>query len=275
MWLVLIGIVSVQVGAGVAKSVFDEASPTSLTWLRLTASALILAAVARPRLRGRSRQDWLVAAAFGASLATMNWSIYQAFARIPLGLAVTFEFVGPLTLAVLASRRATDVLWVGLAAVGVALLGLGGGELDLVGVLFALLAGAGWAAYILLSAGTGRRWEGLSGLSVASVVAVLVLTPAMLVDHPAGLGSAHVLAIGAVVGLMSSVVPYALELVALRTIAPALLSILMSLEPGAAALAGLLVVGEVLTPVEWLAIGCVVAASAGATAGHSAPRDLP
>lgn len=263
--LVLIGIVSVQFGASLAKTLFDEIAPTALTWLRLTFSALILVAAARPRLRGRSRRDWAVAAGFGLALATMNWSIYQAFERIPLGVAVTIEFIGPLALAVASSRHPRDLLWAGVAAVGVALLGIRDADLNLAGVLFALLAGAAWAAYIVLSAQTGRRWEGLSGLAAASVVAVLVLTPFALGGHAGQLADARILGLGALVGLLSSVVPYASELAALRSITPALLSVLMSLEPAAAALAGLLVVGEVLSTLQWVAIACVVVASIGAT----------
>ena len=121
VWLVLTGILSVQFGAAVAKHLFDVVSPTAMVWLRLASSAVVLVAMARPRLRGRTRDDWLVAVAFGLALVTMNWTIYQSFARIPLGLAVTIEFVGPLTLAVLGSRRARDLVWVGLAAAGGAL----------------------------------------------------------------------------------------------------------------------------------------------------------
>src|SRR3954454_6125934 len=142
VWLVLIGILSVQFGAGVAKSLFDEVAPTTIVWLRLVTSAVVLVVVARPLLRGRSRSDWLVVLGFGASLGTMNWAIYQSFARIPLGVAVTLEFVGPLTLAVVGSRRLRDLLWVLLAGVGVAVLGLeGGSDVNVAGVLFALLAG--------------------------------------------------------------------------------------------------------------------------------------
>lgn len=265
VWLVLVGILSVQFGASLAKSIFDDVSPTTIVWLRLTASAVVLAALARPRLRDRSRKDWLVVVGFGVALAVMNWSFYQSFARIPLGLAVTFEFVGPLSLAVFGSRRVRDLLWVLLAGLGVALLGVRGGDLDLVGVLFALLAAAAWASYILLSAQTGRRWEGLGGLSTASVIAALILTPPILAGRTDELGSPHVLLIGALVGLLSSVVPYGLELIALRTIAPPTFSILMSLEPAAGALAGILVLHEILAPVEWLAIACVIVASVGAT----------
>ena len=265
VWLVLAGIVAVQVGAAIAKDLFDEITPTGLVWLRLATSAVLLTALARPVLRGRSRDDWLVVAGFALSLGLMNWAIYQSFARIPLGLAVTIEFVGPLLLAVLGSRRARDLVWVGLAAAGVLLLGLEPGRLTVAGVLFALLAGAGWAAYILLSAGTGRRWPGLDGLAVASVLATVVLTPYAVADAGDRLLDTRVLMIGALVGLLSSVIPYSCELVALRSIRPAVFGVLMSLEPAAAALAAIVLLREFLTPLQWLAVGCVVAASVGAT----------
>ncbi|GAA1162174.1 EamA family transporter [Nocardioides aquiterrae] len=269
VWLVLIGILSVQFGASVAKSTFDQAGPTTVVWLRLATSALLLVAVARPVLRGRSREDWYVVLGFGVSLGVMNWSFYQAFARIPLGVAVTLEFLGPLTLAVVLSRRLRDLLWVALAGLGIALLGLsglsGGGSLTVAGVAFALLAGACWAAYILLSVQTGRRWPGFDGLAVASVVAALLLLPAAVGVGAHDLADPRILVLGAVVGLLSSVIPYSCELVALRSIAPAAFSILMSLEPAAAALAGMLVLGEFLTAAQWVAMACVVVASVGAT----------
>ena len=202
---------------------------------------------------------------FGITLGVMNWSIYQAFARIPIGLAVTLEFVGPLTLAVVGSRRARDLVWVGLAGAGVLLLGLRPGDLTWAGVAFSLLAGAMWAAYILLSAQTGQRWQGVEGLAIASLVATLLLSPLTLGRYAGELLDGRILLIGALVGLLSSVIPYTCELVALRSLAPATFSILMSLEPAAAALAGLVVVGERLGPVQLLAMACVVAASIGAT----------
>jgi inner membrane transporter RhtA len=265
VWLVLVGILSVQFGAGVAKDLFDEAAPTTIVWLRLVTSAVVLGAIARPALGGRSRSAWLVVLAFGASLGIMNWAIYQAFARIPLGVAVTLEFVGPLTLAVLGSRRVRDLLWVALAALGVALLGFGGGELTVAGVLFALLAGAMWASYILLSAQTGRRWPGFDGLALASVVATLLLTPFAVGTGGSDLADGRILLLGAAVGLLSSVIPYSCELVALRSIRPAVFSVLMSLEPAAAALAGIVVLGEFLSAEQWVAMVCVVVASVGAT----------
>ncbi|WP_343061424.1 EamA family transporter [Nocardioides luti] len=265
VWLVLIGIFSVQFGAGIAKSLFDDVQPTTIVWLRLVTSALVLAAVARPALRGRTTRDWLVVVGLGASLGIMNWAIYQSFARIPLGIAVTIEFVGPLTLAVLGSRRLRDFAWVLLAAIGVALLGFERADLTLAGVLFALLAGASWAAYILLSAQTGRRWPGLDGLAVASIVATLLLTPLALRPGGDSLADGHLLALGAAVGLLSSVIPYSCELVALRSLRPAVFSVLMSLEPAVAALAGIVVLRELLSPLQWGAMACVVVASVGAT----------
>jgi inner membrane transporter RhtA len=276
VWLVLVGIASVQLGAAVAKDLFGTISPTAMVWLRLVTSALVLAAIARPALRGRSRQDWLVVVGFGVSLGVMNWAIYQSFARIPLGLAVTIEFIGPLSLAVLGSRRARDLLWVALAALGVALLGAEPEDLTLAGAGFALLAGAAWAAYILLSSSTGRRWPGLDGLAVASVLATLLLTPAALVVGGDSLLDPTVLMLGALVGLLSSVIPYSCELVALRTIRPAVFGILMSVEPAAAALAAIVVLQELLSPLQWLAIACVVAASVGATrTGSARPQTEP
>ncbi|HET7069059.1 MAG TPA: EamA family transporter [Nocardioides sp.] len=265
VWLVVVGIASVQLGAAIAKNLFDDADPLTLVWLRLATSAVVLSAVARPALRGRTPEDWRVAIAFGIVLGTMNWAIYESFARIPLGIAVTIEFLGPLGLAVAGSRRARDLAWVALAAAGVGLLGVERGDLTVAGVAFALLAGAAWSAYILLSASTGRRWPGLDGLTVASVVATVMMVPFLAAFAGDGLGDPRVVALGAVVGLLSSVIPYSCEITALRTIRPSVFGILMSLEPAAAALAGIVVVHELLSALQWLAVGCVIAASVGAT----------
>nr|WP_245646240.1 EamA family transporter [Nocardiopsis trehalosi] len=264
-WLVLVGIVSVQLGAGIAKDLFHVLPPAAVVWLRLLTSAVVFLVLARPAVRGRTRADWLVAIAFGVCLATMNYAIYQSFARIPLGIAVTIEFLGPLAVAVAGSRRRVDLVWVVLAGAGVALLGRGDGGISLAGVAFALLAAAAWAGYILLSAATGRRFAGTSGLAVASVVGTVMIAPMGIAEGGAALLDPHLLLIGVAVGLLSSVVPYTLEMQALRRMPPRVFGILMSLEPAAAALIGLAVLGEVLTPWQWLAIGCVVAASVGAT----------
>jgi inner membrane transporter RhtA len=265
VWLVITGIVSVQVGAAIAKGLFDLVPPTAMVWLRLITSALILLLVARPRLTGHSGRDWLIVLGFGVSLLVMNWAIYQSFARIPLGIAVTIEFLGPLTVAVIGSRRLTDLIWVALAGMGVALLGLSRATLTLAGVGFALLAALGWAFYILLSAQTGRRWPGITGIAIASMVGAIVLAPPAIVEAGSQMLNPTILALGFAIGLLSSVIPYSFELIALRRIPPRVFSILMSLEPAAAALAAMILLGEFLSLVQWLAMGCVVVASIGAT----------
>jgi inner membrane transporter RhtA len=275
VWLVLGGIVSVQVGAAIAKDLFTLVPPTAMVWLRLLTSAVILVAIARPRLRGRSATDLRVALGFGVTLMVMNWAIYQSFARIPLGIAVTIEFLGPLAVAVVGSRRPRDLIWVGLAAAGVVLLGLAPGDVTLAGVLFALLAGAAWACYILLSASTGRRWPGISGLAVASVVGAVVLAPPAIASAGSTLLDPKILALGLGIGLLSSVIPYSFELKALRRIPPRVFGVLMSLEPAAAALAAMVLLSEYLTVVQWTAVACVVAASVGATRSTTPPPSGP
>lgn len=270
--LVLVAILSVQVGASFSKQLFDRVEPIGIVWLRLLFSAVVLLVVARPQLRGRSRDDLLLVLAFGTSLATMNWAIYESFSRMPLGVAVTIEFLGPLGVAVAGSRKAVDLVWVVLAAAGVALLGLDTDGVTLAGVLFALLAGAAWAAYIVLSAAVGRTWTGVSGLATASTVAAVALAvPAVLVSGDRLLDPT-VLAVGAVVAMLSSVIPYSLELNALRAMPSKVFGILMSLEPAAAALVGLVVLGEMLGVSQWIAVACVVAASVGVTRTARRPR---
>ena len=265
VWLVLAGILSVQVGAGLSKQLFDEVTPTTMVWLRLAASTAILLVIARPRLSGHSRADWLVVLAYGTSLATMNWAIYQSFARMPLGLAVTIEFLGPLTVALLTSRRRLDLAWVLLAAAGVSLLGFRDSEVTLAGVLFALLAAAAWGAYIPLSAATGRGWPGLSGLAVGSVVGAVAFAPYVVGTAGDALLDPKVVGIGLVVAVMSSVLPYSFEMAALRIMPAKVFGILMSLEPAAAALAGFVLLHELLDLTQWFAVACVIAASIGVT----------
>ncbi|HEX8509398.1 MAG TPA: EamA family transporter [Propionibacteriaceae bacterium] len=278
VWLVIGGILSLQVGAALAKDLFDSVPPTAMVWLRLATCAVILVAVFRPRLRGRTGRDWLVALALGVTLAVMNWAIYQSFARIPLGIAVTIEFLGPLAVAVLGSRRPRDLIWVALAGLGVGLLGFTRTDLTVAGVLFALLAGAGWAAYILLSASTGRRWSGVTGLAVASLVGAVGLAVPAFTEAGSTLLEPRVLLLGVAIGLLSSVIPYSLELTALRRMPPRVFGILMSLEPAAAALAGMILLSEFLRWTQWLALLCVVLASVGATRStrpESEPGAIP
>lgn len=275
--LVLASMCMYASGAAFAKSLFADATPSVVVWLRLAIGAVLLLAVVRPRLRGRTRHDWLVVVGFGASLAVMNWSYYQSISRIPLGLAVLFESTGPLAVAVLGTRRVRDLLWVALAAAGIALLSFERGSLTWAGVAFALLAGTGWGAYIILSQQTGGRWEGVEGLAVASVVAAVLVTPVALADHVAVVRHPHVLLIGVVVALLASVVPYSFELIALRTLRTSVFGVLMSLEPGIAAIIGWIGLGQQLHSLQWLALVIVIAASVGATrsAGRSRPSPSP
>jgi inner membrane transporter RhtA len=274
--LVLAAVASVQFGAALAKTLFDDLGPGGTVFLRVLFAAAVLLALWRPSLAGRSRRDLLLVAAFGVSLAGMNLSFYEALDRIPLGIAVTFEFVGPLGVAVGGSRRALDVLWAILAAAGILLLSDFGdfGGLDTAGVGFALLAGGLWAAYILLSARVGRVFPGGSGLALALVASSALLVPAGIADGGGELLQPELLAIGAAVAMLSSAIPYSLELESLRRLPEAVFGVLMSLEPAMAALAGFVVLGQDLRTRELVAILLVVAASAGAARGARAvPRD--
>ena len=267
--------ISVQFGAALAKTLFDDLGPGGTVFLRVAFAALLLLLLWRPRVRDRSRRELALAAAFGVSLAGMNLSFYEALDRIPLGVTVTFEFVGPLGVAVAASRRPLDVLWVTLAAVGILLLSDFGefGGLDTAGVALALLAGAFWAAYILLSARTGRVFPGGTGLALAMAVASLVLVPVGVADAGDALLRPDLLALGAAVAVLSSAIPYSFELEALRGLAAGVFGVLMSLEPAMAALAGFVVLGQDLGARELVAIVLVVAASAGAARESSAQVD--
>ena len=271
VWLVLIGILSVQFGAAVSKGLFGEIPPIGMVLLRLATSSLILLAIARPRLQGRSAADWRPVLTLGLVLAVMNWSIYESFARIPLGVAVTTEFIGPLAVAALGGRRPRDLLWVALAAIGIVLFGAGPAKVDGLGFGLALLAGVCWALYIMATAATGRRWAGVDGLAVASTIATLVIAPFAVVATGARLLEPRLLALGALVGLLSSVIPYSVEMIALRTLSPRVFGILMSLEPAAAALVAAVVLREWLTPQQLFAMACVTAASVGATRGRPMP----
>ena len=272
VWLVLIGIFSVQFGAVVSKGLFGEIPPVGMVFLRLTTSSLLLLAFARPRVRDRPVTDWWPVLALGAALAAMNWSIYESFARIPLGVAVTIEFAGPLLLAAAGSRRPRDLVWVGLAALGITLFGAGPTKVDPVGFVLALIAGGCWALYIVSAAATGRRWAGVEGLAVASTIATLAIAPFAVVAAGGRLFEPRLMMLGALVGLLSSVIPYSLEMVALRTLPPRVFGILMSLEPAVAALAAAVVLREWLAPLQLLAMACVTAASVGAARTESAPE---
>jgi inner membrane transporter RhtA len=271
--LVLVGIAVVQVGAAFATKLFDHLGPAGTVLLRVLFAAIVLCAIWRPRLRDHSRADLRLAALFGLVLAFMNLSFYEAIDRIHLGIAVTLEFIGPLGVALFGSRTRLDVLWALLAAAGVVLLG-GVGASDVTGVMFALIAGVFWAAYILINARVGRAFEGGSGLAIAMAIGTIPLIPIGIADAGSNLLHPDLLAVAFGVALMSSVIPYSLEMEALRRIRPNVFGVLMSLEPAVAALAGLIVIGQSLSAVDLLAIAFVVAASAGATFGARTPAPV-
>ena len=270
--LVLVGVASVQFGAAFGKTLFDEVGPGGTVFLRVLFAAIVLAALFRPTLAGRSRADWRLVVSFGLVLVAMNLSFYEALERIPLGIAVTIEFVGPLGVAVAGSRRALDFVWVVLAAAGILLLSdFGTADLDTLGVALALLAGCFWAAYIVLAARVGRAYEGGQGLALAMGAGALMLAPVGVADGGAELLAPAVLAIGFAVAILSSAIPYTLEMEALRRMPAGVFGVLMSLEPAMAALAGFIVLDEGLAARELVAIVLVVAASAGAATGAKVP----
>lgn len=263
--LVIGGIVSLQFGASMAVLLFPRAGALGVVMLRLVFAALVLLIACRPKVRGYTRGDWATVLAFGVALASMNSLFYQAIDRIPLGAAVTLEFLGPLILSVATSRRRLSLLWATLALGGVVLLGREGFDgLNLVGAVCALAAGGLWAAYILLSARTGQRFPQADGLALAMAVAALLSLPLGIVSAGSALLDPVTLGLGAAVAMMSSVLPYTLELLALRKLPASGFAVMMSLEPAAAATAGFLVLNQSLGWPEVVAIGLVVIASVGA-----------
>lgn len=263
--LVLAGGVSVQFGAALAVNLMPRAGALGVVTLRLAVAAVLMLVVCRPKLRGHSRADWGTVLAFGLAMGAMNGLFYQAVSRIPLGPAVTLEVLGPLALSVVASRRAVNLVWAALALAGVFLLGGGGlTGLDPAGIAFALGAGAMWAAYIVFSARTGRRFPQADGLALALVVAAALITPLGVAESGSKLLVPTTLGLGAAVACLSSVLPYTLELLALRRLPASTFAILMSLEPAIAALAGFLILHQSLSLPEAMAIALVIAASMGA-----------
>jgi len=266
-FLLLGSIFSVQFGSAFANKLFDQAGPAGTVLMRLGLSALIMTAVVRPRVRSRSRADLYAVAAYGLVLGTMNWTFYEALNRLPLGVAVTIEFTGPLVVAAVGSRRLLDGLWVLLAGIGVFLLAFGGAHhgVTKVGVLLALAAGVCWAAYIYTSKRVGTSFSTKDGLALALCCGTLVALPAGIIEGGTALGRPSVLAGGLGVALMSSIIPYSLELTALRRLTAATFGLLMSLSPAVAALAGVITLGQHLSTVLLVALVLVVTASVGTT----------
>jgi inner membrane transporter RhtA len=273
--LVVVAVSSVQFGAALAKSLFDEVGAGGTVFLRVLFAALVLVAVWRPAVAGRSPAEWRLIAVFGLALAGMNLAFYESLERIPLGIATTFEFVGPLGVAIAGSRRPVDLAWVVLAGTGIVLLSdFGGADLDRLGVALALLAGGFWAAYILLSARVGSVFPGASGLALAMVAGAVMLAPVGIADAGGDLLVPGVLAVAVAVAILSSAIPYTLEMEALRRMPAGVFGVMMSIEPAVAALAGFIVLDEGLATRELVAILLVVAASAGAARNaHVPPRD--
>jgi len=273
--LVLLAIISVQFGASVARTQFEIVGPLGATFLRLVFAALILLVVLRPKVRHWPAKSWLAAGALGVALAGMNTMIYLAFETVPLGVAVTIEFLGPLTLALAQTRRILDALWALLALAGVLLLGLDGGNngsIALVGLLFAAGAGTFWAMYILASARVGKAIPGIDGLAVGLAIAAVISAPLGFGPASAAVGNPTVLLVFVAVAILSSAIPYAFELEALRRLPTRVFGILSSLGPAVAALAGLLVLGQALGLSEVIALACVTVASIGVTVATSRNR---
>ena len=267
--LVLGAACSVQGGAAVAKSLFPELGPPGVVFLRLVFGSAALWAIARPEIRGRARSDLRLVAALGVVLVTMNVTFYEALSRAPLGVAVTVEFLGPLAVAVIGSRRVLDVVWVVLAGLGVALLADSrGGSTHVSGIVLAATAGLFWALYILLGIRVGKRWPGPSGLAPAMALGAVLIAPWGIYSAGDGLRNAQLLGAAVGVGLLSSALPWSLEIEAMRRLPSQVFGVLMSLEPAVAALAGLLFLHEHLHTRAWLAIGLVILASAGAATGR-------
>ena len=262
--LVLAGIVSVQFGGALAATLVPAIVAGGSVVMRLLFATVLLLVLVRPRWRGHSRRAWLTVIAFGVALGLMNYTFYGSLAHLPIGVAVTIEFIGPLTLAAVLSRRWVDAVAVAAAAGGVVLISEAlqtpWDELEKTGIALALLAGGFWAAYIVLSGRTGAEFPKLEGLALAMVVATLVTLPFGVSSVPSWTGETLVKGLG--IAVLSSVLPYSLELLALRRMSARVFGILLSLEPAFAALAGLIVLGQVLSATQLLGMALVVTASA-------------
>lgn len=273
--LVLVGAASIQFGAAFAAKLFPRVGPEGAVTLRLVIAAVVMLAVIRPKVRGRSRADLLTVLGLGVALGGMNLCFYEAIARLPLGPAVTLEFLGPLGLAVVLSRRLRDMFWVVLAATGVLMLGEGGfSGLDGVGVAYVMAAAVFWAAYIMVATKTARVYKGVDGLALAMAVAAVLVLPFGIAGAGTELVEPGALGFGVVVALMSSVIPYSCEMLAMKRLSAATFGLLASLEPAVAAIAGFVVLGQSLALLQMAGIALVVAASAGVTVSH-APESRP
>lgn len=279
--LVVLAVVSVQVGGAFAATLLPSLGVLGTTALRLVIAGVILGLVVRPRLRGRTAGDWRAVLAFAAALALMNTTFYGSLTRLDIGVAVTIEFAGPLLMSAVLSRTGRDLAAVAAAAAGVVLVSgawrlvAGGEAIDPVGALLAATAGACWCGYILTSARVGRRFEGLDGIALALLLGSVVVAPLGIWSAGSRLLEPGLLAVGLGVALASSAIPYSLELVALRRLSPAVFGVLLSLEPAAAAGAGMVVLQQWLDPLQLVGIALVVVASVVIMARPRKPAASP
>ena len=267
----IVAMVSFQLGATMAKRLIPVIGAPGTTALRLGLSALIVIALQRPWRSVPSRAAWPVVLAYGISLGAMNSVFYLALRTIPLGIAVALEFIGPLAVAVMASRRKMDYLWVALAAGGLSVLlpiTQSGAALDRLGVLFALTAGVGWALYIIFGQKAGHA-HGPAASTWGLIIAALFATPIGIMDSGSRLIALEALPLGFGVAVFSSAFPYTLEMIALRKLSARTFGTLMSFEPAIAAIAGVIILREHLTMLQYLAIGAIIIASAGAVTSES------
>lgn len=263
---VLLSIISVQGGAAIAKGIFPVLGAASTSALRIVFSAIILLVFNRPNLKSLSNTQWKAVAGYGLTLGAMNLVFYMAIARIPLALGVALEFIGPLVLAMTGSKRVIDFLWVILAAAGIALIApWSNNGLDVIGVLLALLAGALWAGYIVLGGRISKIMDGGKAVSIGMIFASVVVLPVAIGNGLLTHFKPGMLLSGFLLALLSSAIPFTLEMSALRRIPAKTFSILMSLEPAVAALSGLVFLHEYLSLNEWIAVALIIIASAGAT----------
>jgi inner membrane transporter RhtA len=256
------GSLSVQLGAAVAVHAFTRSTPLGVAFLRAVfATAILIVAV---RSLPRTRAVWRAALVFGVVMACMNASFYEAIDRLPLGVAVTIEFWGPIAVAVATSHRRSDLIWVALALAGVALLGQGFEGAELVGLAFIIAAGGFWALYIVLGRRLATRTVGAVGLAPACAVSALLLAVPGVASAGSSVLDPRVVGLCALLGLLGTAIPYALELYAMRRIPARTFSVLLSIHPAVAALVGAAVLGQALSLRDAFAIACVIAASAGA-----------
>ncbi|MSX02770.1 MAG: EamA family transporter [Actinobacteria bacterium] len=266
--LVIGSIVSVQFGAAISVTIFDEVGVSGSTFLRLAFASLFLFLLGRPKVSKWSPQQFKMALVFGLTLAAMNLSFYAAIERLPVGIATTIEFLGPISIAAVFSRRLLDGLWVLLAAGGVVLIAQpwsGGGDLELTGVLIALLSAFFWAVYILVAQRAGEIFPDRDGLTIAMMIGSLVVFIPGVAAGGEMLVTPHIILVGAVIGLLSSLIPYTFELEALRRLPARVFGTLMSIEPAVAVCTGFIVLGQKPTLLQLFSIGLVVAASVGVT----------